>query len=316
MKKITYPSLLIDLQLFAEGGADTGAEGAPGVTPEAAVQEESSVMAMTLDEALGKKPVAAVEEKPKQTAAPSAKKAEKIATDDERKAAYEAFLKEHKDLDDSRVQSIVQKRVKGLHEKLETYKKYDSVHEILAKKYGIDASDADALAKAVEADDSLLEDEAFKRGTTVDELRHDMRYERRMAEINQREKAIQQKEQAELLYNRWSAEAEKLKEIYPQFDLRTELGNPEFRAILSLEGMSMKTAYNAIHADEIIPSAMQYAAEQTEKHVTDTIKANGTRPTDVGASPAASYKSNVSELTDKDIDRINELVLRGAKITL
>lgn len=313
MKENIFPLILIDLQLFSEGGeggADTGAEGA-GVTSDAADQNQN-VAEMSLDEALGKKPNHKAEETPAKTDVP-VKKAE---TKPDRQASYEAFLKEYKDLDDARMQSVIQKRVKGLHEKLEASKKYDAVHDILAKKYGVASDDADALVKAIEADDSMLEDEAFKKGVTVEELRSDMRFERREAELERREKAIKAKEEADRTYAKWASETEELKKIYPQFNLNEELQNPEFRNLLSLAGVSMRTAYQAIHADEIIPSAMQYAAQQAEKDITDSIKANGSRPTDIGSSAAASYKSNVSELTDADIDRINDLVLRGAKITL
>jgi hypothetical protein len=139
--KIFFP-MILDLQLFAEGagGGDggTGAEGATGETVTAAVSQKG----------VKSNPLANVVYGKQAEEAPPAAKVEEIATED-RNAKYEAFIKEHKDLDDARIQNIVQKRLKGTKETVDKYNAIIPILETLAKKYDVDASDITALNKAI-----------------------------------------------------------------------------------------------------------------------------------------------------------------------
>jgi hypothetical protein len=78
----------------------------------------------------------------------------------------------------------------------------------------------------------------------------------------------------------------------------------------------VKTAYEVVHKDEIIPAAMQFAAQQIEQKVTNKIKAGGTRPSENGMSSqsAAVVKSDVSQLSKEDRAEIIRRVQRGERI--
>ena len=106
-----------------------------------------------------------------------------------------------------------------------------------------------------------------------------------------------------------------MKSVYPSFDLRAELQNPRFTDLLR-NNVDVRTAYEVIHKDEIIPAAMQFTARTVEQKLTNKVIANGARPVENGNSSqsATVVKSDVSQLSKADIAEINRRVARGEKI--
>ena len=80
--------------------------------------------------------------------------------------------------------------------------------------------------------------------------------------------------------------------------------------------IDVRTAYEVLHKDEIIPAAMQFTAKTVEQKLTNKIIANGARPAENGmaAQGAALVKSDVSQLTKADREEIIRRVQRGEKI--
>ena len=111
-------------------------------------------------------------------------------------------------------------------------------------------------------------------------------------------------------------QAEKAKTIYPSLDLRAEMQNPKFIDLLKAN-IDVRTAYEVLHKDEILPAAMQFTAKTVEQKLTNKIIANGARPTENGISSQSSavVKSDVSQLTKADRDEIRRRVARGDKIS-
>ena len=306
-----FPKFL-NLQLFAEGGdGGTGAEGATGATATAAVSQRKGVKSNPLadvkygTQAEETTPAAEVE-----TTAPT-----EVVED--RNAKFEALIKgEYKDLYDQRVQDTVQKRLKGSKETVDKYNELAPTLEMLAKKYGVDASDIKALNKAIEEDDSYYEEEALELGLTVEQLKEKRKMERENAELKKQMEEQNRRDNANKLYATWMEQEKQTKTVYPQFDLRTEMQNPKFLDLLR-SNIDVKTAFEVIHKDEIIPAAMQYTAKQVEQKIANKIIANGARPTENGNSSqgASLVKSDVSQLTKADRAEVNRRVLGGEKIT-
>ena len=176
-KTILFP-MILNIQLFAEcaGGGDggTGAEGATGETSTAAVSKPKGAKSNPLaDVVYGKQaeettPAAGVVENP--TA--------------DRNAKLEALITgEYKDLYAQRMQDTVQKRLKNSKETVDKYNALTPTLEILAKKYGVDATDVEALNKAIEEDDSYFEEEALEKGITVEQLKEIRKMERENADL-------------------------------------------------------------------------------------------------------------------------------------
>ena len=110
-------------------------------------------------------------------------------------------------------------------------------------------------------------------------------------------------------------QADSLKAVYPTFDLNAEVENPQFRQLLR-SGIDVRTAYEVIHKDEIIPAAMQFTAKTVEQKIANKIASGGSRPAENGMANqgAATVKSDVSKLTRADREEIIRRVQRGEKI--
>ena len=284
--------MTLNLQVFAEGGSGdggTGSEGATGETGTAAVSQTS------ITDADGT-----------------------TATPIDREAEFEKLIKgEYKDLYDSRMQDTIQKRLKGQKETVDKYEALAPTLETLAKKYGVDASDINALNKAIEEDDAYYEDEALEKGVTVEQLKQFKKMERENTELKKLRDEKNAKEAAEKKVAGWMEESKQVKAIYPQFDLRSELQNPQFADLLRVPGVDVRTAYELTHKDEIIAGAMQFTAKTVEKKIADKIAANGARPTENGlnSQSASLTKSDVSQLTKAQRAEINRRVLGGEKVS-
>ena len=314
MSENTYP-IRLNLQLFGEGagtGGDggTGAVGTTGATGVAAVPQTKGVK---------NNPLAGVKYGI-QDDAQAADVQTKVTDADgntvqtvDRKAEFEKLIKgEYKDLYDEKMQDTIQKRLKSTKETVEKYEALSPMLEMLSKKYGVDASDAAALNKAIEEDDSYYEEEAVERGITVQQLKEIRRMERENAEL----KKQMSEERANQLYGTWMQQSQEIKSVYPSFNLESELQNPKFVDLLKVPGVDVRTAYELIHKDDIIAGAMQFTAKTVEQKLANNIRANAARPTENGMSSqsAAVVKSDVSQLSKADRQEIIRRVARGEKI--
>ena len=301
----------INLQLFADGGdggSGTGAEGANGVT--------AGVPSLQTKGA--KNPLANVKygiQEEVQTANAPQTDDGNVATED-RNAKFEALIKgEYKDLYDAKMQDTIQKRLKGSKETVDKYNELAPTLEMLAKKYGVDASDIKALNKAIEEDDSYYEEEAMEKGISVDQLKAVKKMERENAELKKQMQDRTNRERAERDVAEWMQQAEQAKKSFPNLNLGEELKNPQFIKLLQ-DGVGVETAYFAMHHRELVPQAMQYTAKAVEQKLTNKVIANGARPTENGVASQASaiVKSDVSQLSKADRAEIIRRVARGEKI--
>ena len=307
---ITYADIL-DLQLFADG-AGTGDGGATGVTATDAASHTKGVK--------GSNPLAGVkygvQPTEDDTTTPAAEETKTTVDPADRKAQYEAFIKANKDLDDERVQSILRSRLEKTKETVENYEALSPTLDMLYAKYGVKKGDIKALNEAISADDSYYEEEALEKGVTVEQLKEVKKLQRENDALRRAEAERVNSENATKQYTAWMEQAEKAKALYPSLDLRTEISNPQFASLLRA-GIDVKTAFEVVHKDEILPAAMQYAAQDAGKKVVNRVIANGARPSENGtrSTAAANVKSDVSTLTKADLAEINRRVARGEKIT-
>ena len=295
---------MLGLQLFAEGG-DGGTASGQGVTVGAASQQKGV-----------SNPLADVKYGIQEEAAPAAEVQTPTTAQHDRNATFEALIKgEYKDLYDARVQDIVKNRLKGSKETVDKYNALLPVLEILGKKHGVDASDIEALTKAIQDDDSYFEEEALEKGMTVKQLKEIKAMERENAELKRQMQERQTKENANKLYAGWMQQAEEVKKVYPSFDMRAEMNDPRFLDLLR-SNIDVRTAYEVIHKDEIIGGAMQFTAKTVESKIAKKIAAGGARPTENGMSSSspAVVKSDVSQLSKADRQEIIRRVQRGEKI--
>ena len=317
MFKLIHP-LHLNLQLFGEGagaGGDggTGAEGTQGVSEVAALPQTKSRKSNPLaDTKYG------IQDDAAQVADVQTKVTDGVTTETvDRNAEFEKLIKgEYKDLYDARIQDTIQKRLKSTKETVDKYNSLSPTLEMLSKKYGVDASDIEALNKAIQEDDSYYEEEAMEKGISVQQLKEIRRMERENADLKRQMQEQTTKENASKLYASWMNQAEQLKSVYPSFDLEAEMRNPKFVDLLRVPSIDVRTAYEVLHKDEIIPAAMQFTAQTVERKLANKIMANGARPTENGnnSQSAAVVKSDVSQLSKADRLEIARRVARGEKI--
>lgn len=282
----------LGLQLFAE----TGGTAADGTGAEADSGAEV---------AYGRQP---------EQQAPDA--GEQQAQQPERNLAeeFEKLIKgEYKEAYNKRMQDTVQRRLKGPNAELERYRTLQPVLEMLGNRYGVDATDVKALSAAMEEDDSYYQADAEKMGLDVKQVKLLKRAERENQQLKAQLAEQENRVKMEQNIARWMQEAQGIAQKYPNLDLQQELNNPQFFNAL-MNGASVEGAYWGLYHDQLIPQAMQFTAQETERKISNRIQAQGQRPVENGAKAAVQVKSDVSQLTDDDIDEIIKRARRGEKI--
>ena len=295
----------INLQLFAEGGdGGTGADGATADNGGLATSRTA------------KNPLADVKYGI-QDSAPNAEVQQKTTDDGVNlDAEFEELIKgKYKEQYNKRTQDTIQKRLKSTKETVDKYNELAPTLEMLARKYGVDATDVKALNQAIEEDDSYYEEEALEKGLTVEQLKSIRKMERENADLKRQMQEEKTRKNADRLYQSWMNQAEQIKGVYPSFTLEAEMQNPRFTDLLR-NGIDLRTAYEVLHKDEIIPAAMQFTAQNVQQKLTNKIIANGARPTENGINSQSSavVKSDVSQLSKADRQEIARRVARGDKI--
>lgn len=292
MTKIFYP---INIILFSDGGGD-GGDGA-GVSAGDAGQQSSGDLSNVV---YGKQSDDAGQ-----------------ISGQKRADEFKALIKgEYKDLYDAEVQGIIQKRFKATDEKVRQYEALSPVLEMLYSKHGIKAGDIDALTKAIQDDDSYYEEEAMEKGMSVETLKAVKKMERENAALKEQMSAKENREQADQLYAQWMEQAEKTKQVYGNFDLKTETQNSDFVQLLK-SGVDVKTAFEVVHKDEILADAMRFASNETRDKLSASIRANGRRPSEggIGGGVPTVVKADVTKLTKQDRAEIARRVRMGERIS-
>ena len=303
MTNYTFIPMLY-LQLFAEGAGDGGTAEGQGVTEAAALPQTKGEKNPLANVKYGIQEEAPAAEVQKTTQAP------------DRNAEFEALIKgQYKDLYDAKMQDTIQKRLKGQKETVDKFNALSPTLELLGKKYGVDATDIEALNKAISEDDSYYEQEALEKGMTVTQLKEVKKMEKENAELKAQMEEAQRQENGKKLYAAWMQQAEEAKKVYPSFDLKAEMENPKFLDLLR-SNIDVRTAYEVLHKDDIIRGAMQFTAQTVESKISKSIASGGARPTENGMSSqsAAVVKSDVSQLSKADRAEIIRRVQRGEKI--
>lgn len=284
-----FPDLTLDLQLFADGGeGGTSGEGATGGT------------------------------------APVAGDAQAVDLD----AEFDELIKgKYKDAYGKKTKGIVSERVKSLKSENANLTKIGEAHkslvEEIAFKYGVDANDLEGLSKAIKADTAYEETKAFEEGKSLDEWLDDRKAKRdklnQQKELEDLRLKLKEKNDKEAFmqkYAEWDGHTDEIKALYPSYDLGKEMSNREFVRLLN-NGVPPKTAYEVIHMNEIMSSAMSHATETAKKQLADNVMANGQRPIENGnaAQGAAITKIDVSNLSKEQIADYKQRAARGEIIT-
>ena len=281
-----------DLTLFDHGGA-ASSEAAVAPSTDAAPQTEQEAKAPGERESGQEK---AKEQQEKQAFAQ--------LIQGEYKADFEAAL-----------QQELARHTQGVATLEKQLSKQEPILRALMDRYQVD--DLDKLERALDADDQWLEKAAEEAGMDVAAYRQYQKAMRENETLRRQQQLEQNRKAADRQYAQWMQQAQSVKGEYPDFDLNKEVQNEEFLALLK-SGVQMKTAYEVAHLGDIKSGVAQAAKQQTEKAVTENIRARGARPLEGGggAGAALQTKTDVANMDKKELDALISRVMRGEKITL
>ena len=198
----------------------------------------------------------------------------------------------------ARVSAIVRDRLKGAKETVEKYEKLAPAIGALAEKLGVSADDAEGLARAIAEGSAPAGSEHTDSAPVAAEA------------------AAEDGGGADRVYSAWVREAEEAKAVFPSLDLREELGDPNFRALL-LGGVGVAEAYTATHIGQILPAAMRFAVKEAGRKISGRIAENESRAAENGASPSGASLpvSDVKSLSKAQRLDIIRRVGKGEKIS-
>lgn len=219
------------------------------------------------------------------------------------------------------VQSAVNKRFKT---QSAQHNLLDPVVRGLAKKYGISPNadgsiPLEALNRAYLDDNEQYEQEAFKKGMPVEELKQMKALERENAALRQR----QSQEENNRYWAAMEEQARQLQSEFPGLDFATEMENPEFGHQLAFfkgsdPAHAVEKAYKAVHMDEIMSGAMQYAVQRTNSQISRAIQSGSKRPAENGMQGQGAGRSpsiDPSKLTTEQRADYIRRAQRGERIT-
>lgn len=124
-------------------------------------------------------------------------------------------------------------------------------------------------------------------------------------------RSLRATDEAEAVYAAWLGEAEQLKTAYPDFELRAAVSDPAVCRLLKA-GVALKTAYEAVNLDAVRKSIEAQAARTAEARALDSVRLQGARPSENGASPgSAVLAGGVKSLTRTERAELARKAMRG-----
>lgn len=318
--------LRLDLQLFADGGAGAaggdggaaaGAESATGVqAPDAGEQRQKKRVNPLANVKYGVQPQ---QEQAHGEVAATTEVAANNAEQDTGKKSFKDLIKgEYKAEADEWAQEMIRNRFKQNGEMEQKLASMNPLLEALGKMHNVDPTDIEQLTNIILDNDSLYEEEAIQRGMSVDTLKAVKQMERENEQLKQREQMSIADQRMRQHFDGLAKQADQVKQLYPSFDLMTEMQNPEFARLTAPGvGVDVRTAYEVVHREEMRGAEMQFAAQKSAERMANAVRANSMRPMENGMNGQQTpsvVKTDPRTLTKADLAEINKRVARGEKI--
>lgn len=243
-------------------------------------------------------------------------------TEDRSKAFEELIKGDYKEAFESKLKGSLSKRMKSSNAKIADYEakmsKTSPILEKLAVKYGVeDINDIDAIAAAVDKDDSYYEQYAVENGVSTEQAQLLIQAEQIKRAENARKEEADRRAEFERKFEGIRKQADTLREKYPSFDLNKESEDPEFRRWVMQYGISVEDAYTIRHRDEIMGGAMQFAHNEAKKEFTAEQQSRRSRPSENGASSSqtAELADDINSLSREQNEKLKKAIYSGEKVT-
>lgn len=285
------------LQRFADGAGDGGSEGGNSTTPDAAAEQQR-----------------------KQTQTQEQAQPQGGKQTEAKKATFDELLKdpEYKREYDKRTHKAVTSRLKASTKRLDAVA---PLMDMLGRRYGVDTSDPnnvdyEAIARAFVNDDAMLEAEAEERGMSVEQYRRDREKDARIAQLERQQRQAEQ----DRMWAAKLAEAETVRQKYPDFDLDAEMENEQFARLLTALDFagfpnSVLRAYETVHQDAVQHTVAAAAVEETKAKIGEAIRSGQQRPAEGGNKGGQAKPLSAKGMSRAQIEEIRERVARGERVS-
>ena len=295
----------IDLQLFADDGGDGGvaatadvssagtstttdASGSgteyPSNIPERAKKyyDMATKKAQKVDTAIPETPVEATPPTEEEAGVTSNKKLtyKEMIESEDYKADHEKY-----------VQKLLKDRMKK--HNAEAEKDLELLH-LVGRKYGLDANSQtfkEDLSSAIKADDGIYEKYAEEHDVPIEEAKRmvgiEQQLERATKEAEQRRVA---EEDAKVI-NALREKGRETQATYPEFNLEAQMADDRFRRLVVAFNGDTTQAYEAINHKALTRRAVAEAEANAQRAVSNSVKANLSRPAEGGISSTSMADS-------------------------
>lgn len=289
----------LDLHMF-DGGAAAGGAPAAGSTAQAGG---------TATQAGG----TAVQTEGTQSGEQEDEQSNQLTPEEQRKADYKKFKEQYKDLYGEDVKKQVDRRFAPMNRMQQQLDSQGRLMQVVAAKYGTDASDVDGMINAINADSAYYEEKALEAGMPVEKYKEFMNLQAQNKAMEEAQRRAENLRQEEQTWARWDAETEQCKNLYPDFDIRFEIENNENFAKMLGAGCDVITAYRVTHFDDITQGLITRSEQETKKRVADTVRAGASRPVEgaAGSSPAAKSQMDIMGMSRAEFADLKKKVLSG-----
>lgn len=238
-------------------------------------------------------------------------------TPEEREKAFNDMINgDFRDLFDARMQKAIKERVGEVKQLQQQIQQQNDVIGLVAKKYGISTDKMGDIREALESDDVFWEEAAADQGMAVDSYKKMVKLEVENEALHKAREEAERKNQKDAVFQKWDREAEELKRMYPQFDLQSEIQDKRFLDLMGA-GIDMRTIYETLHHDEILPALMQQTAKAATKQQAAAARSGQMRPAENGMSsrPAAQTVKDPAKMTKEERQEYARRAARGEIIT-
>ena len=250
-------------------------------------------------------------------ASQSGVQARDAAVQDRSRTFLELIMGEYKDLYDARVNETVRRRLGDAGRDAERYRALAPTLALLQDTLGLDPGDTDAIREQlnrIPKDAPAVQEEQPKppeQGEQAGQGEKGEQEKKDEAGASHADEAVRH------CYEQWEREASALAARYPSFELVRELADPTFCALLRA-GVDMRTAFETVHRNEILPAVMAHTARTVRGALARSLLAGSARVPENGITPTAGIarKSDVSQLSRAERADIMRRVMSGEKITL
>lgn len=284
------------LQLFAEGGDGGAGEGA-GVSA-------TSAQAAAAGQPSGE----------------SANQAQAAAAGQQEESFGDLIAGRYKADFERETSKIVRARVREAQQENKTLREsndaWSEIGRFLQARYGQDKQlSAQELLEQVRADNYYVELEADKNGISPEAQRQIMRQRWGQEEEHEELMRLRQEQQDREYFTKLIREEATVRETYPEFDVRTELGNPMFMQ-LTKSGLSATQAYEMLHHRELVEAAEKKAAEEARKMTAASVASGAGRVAENGLGGAAPtvQKADPSKFSREKMERLIAAAKAGEKV--